>query len=185
MVKVDLAKTYTVEEYLTLEAKSESRHEFYSGKIFEMPGNTILHNQICINLWMNFRNQLPRDAYSIGTETVKVKIKGENIFLYPDVFICKIIAYPETTIVINDPVLIAEVMSDSSRRYDCTDKFIQYRKIDSLIYYLMIEPEKQVVFFYEKTADGDWIAKTYTENEEVVKFPLLNATIGIGDIYCM
>jgi Uma2 family endonuclease len=183
MVKIDLEKTYTVEEYFELEAKSESRHEFFYGNLFEMPGTTFLHNQICMLLWMIFRNQLSREAYSIGTESVKVKIEAEDIFLYPDVFICKIIANPETTIVINDPVLIAEVLSDSTRRYDSTDKFIQYRKIESLQYYLLVEPEKQVVIFYEKAADGDWVSKTYTENEEEVKLTFLNATIRIGDIY--
>lgn len=183
MVKIDLEKTYTVEEYLALEAQSESRHEFFYGNLYEMPGTSFLHNQICMLLWMIFRNQLPSNMYSIDTESVKVKIPGEDVFLYPDVFISKIIENPETTFVLNDPVFIADVLSDSTRRYDSTDKFIQYRKIESLQYYLLVEPEKQVVFFYEKAADGDWIAKTYTENEEEVKLPLLNASIRIGDIY--
>jgi Uma2 family endonuclease len=183
MGKIDLEKTYTVEEYLELEAKSELRHEFFYGNLFEMPGTTFLHNQICMLLWMIFRTQLSKDTYSIGTESVKVQIQGEDVYLYPDVFVSNAIANPESTFVIKDPVLIAEVLSDSTRRYDSTDKFIQYSKIESLQYYLLVEPEKQVVIFYEKAADGDWLAKTYTENEEEVKLPLLNASLRLGDIY--
>ncbi len=183
MVKIDLEKKYTVEEYLALEAQSELRHEFFYGNLYEMPGASFLHNQICMLLWMIFRNQLPGNLYSIGSESVKIKIQGEDVFLYPDLFVSSLIENPGNTYVIKDPVLIAEVLSDSTRRYDSTDKFIQYRKIDSLQYYLLIEPEKQVVIFYEKAADGDWVGKTYTENDEVVKLPALKATIRLGDIY--
>jgi hypothetical protein len=36
MVKFDREKTYTVEEYLTLEAQSELRHEFFYGNLYEL-----------------------------------------------------------------------------------------------------------------------------------------------------
>jgi Uma2 family endonuclease len=183
MVKIDLEKTYTVEEYLALEAQSEIRHEFFYGNLIEMPGASFLHNQMCMLLWMIFRNKLPKELYSVGSESVKIKIPEEDVFLYPDVFVSKFISNPKVTFVVSDPILIAEVLSDSTRRYDSTDKFIQYRKIDSLQYYLLVEPEKQVVIFYEKAPDGDWVAKTYTENEEVVNLPKLNAFIRIGDVY--
>lgn len=183
MVKNELEKTYTVEEYLALEAQSEVRHEFFYGNLFETPGTTFLHNQICMLLWIILKNQLSKEDYSVGTESVKIKIKDEDIYLYPDVFVSKKVANPQHTIVINDPVLIIEVLSDSTRRYDSTDKFIQYRKIDSLEYYLLVEPEKQVVIFYEKAADGNWVAKTYIDDDEVVNLPKLSATMRIGDIY--
>ncbi len=51
--------------------------------------------------------------------------------------------------------------------------------------YLTLEAQSELrqEFFYEKSADGDWVAKTYTEPEEIVKLPLLNATISLADIY--
>jgi Uma2 family endonuclease len=183
MVKIDLKKTYTVEEYLELEAKSESRHEFYYGNLFEMPGTTILHNELCIALLLILKSKLSKQEYRVLVESVKVRVKQEDVFLYPDVVVAPLSENPETGYILSQPILIAEVLSDSTRRYDSTDKFIQYRKIESLQYYLLVEPEKQVVIFYEKAPDGDWVSKTYTENEEEVKLPLLNATIRIGDIY--
>ncbi len=183
MVKINLEKTYTVEEYLALEAQSELRHEFFYGNLFEMPGTTILHNELCIALLMILKSQLLKGEFKILMESVKVRISSEDIFLYPDVVVAPVGQNSVDSYVINDPVFIAEVLSDSTRRYDSTDKFIQYRKIDSLQYYLLVEPEKRVVIFYEKAADGDWVAKTYTENDEEVKLPKLNATIRLGDIY--
>jgi Uma2 family endonuclease len=183
MVKIDLEKKYSVEEYLTLEAQSELRHEFFYGNLYEMPGTTILHNELCIALLIILKNQLSKSNFKVLMESVKVRINSDDVFLYPDVVVAPVANNIMDAYVINGSVFIAEILSDSTRRYDSTDKFIQYRKIDSLQYYLLVEPEKQVVIFYERAADGDWVSKTYTENDEEVKLPLLNAIIRVGDIY--
>jgi Uma2 family endonuclease len=183
MMKVDLEKTYTVEEYLALEAQSELRHEFFYGNLYEMPGTTILHNELCIALLLLLKSKLSKQDYKILIESVKVRVNDENVFLYPDVVVASVLNNAENSYILSQPIFISEVLSDSTRRYDSTDKFILYRKIDSLQYYLLVEPEKQVVIFYERTVDGEWESKTYTENEEEIKLPLLNASIRVGDIY--
>jgi len=75
------------------------------------------------------------------------------------------------------------VLSDSTRKYDLTDKFIQYQKISSLQYYLAVEPQKQLVIFYEKDGTNNWLAKTYTALDETVQLPKLDASFALSDIY--
>jgi Uma2 family endonuclease len=183
MVNVELNKTYTVEEYLTLETQSELRYEFFYGNIYEMPVTTILHNELCIALLILLKSQLSKNDFKVLMENVKVRINSDDVFLYPDVIVAPTPKNTDLAYEAKNPIFIAEVLSDSTRRYDSTDKFIQYSKIDSLQYYLLVEPEKQVVIFYEKAADGEWFSKTYTELEELVKLPLLNASISLADIY--
>ena len=43
-------KKYTLSEYLTREARSLQKHEFYNGKIVRMAGAEARHNQIEANL---------------------------------------------------------------------------------------------------------------------------------------
>jgi len=38
-------KIYSVEEYIQFEWKSEQRHEFINGKLFEMPGEKSFRDQ--------------------------------------------------------------------------------------------------------------------------------------------
>ncbi len=175
----------SVEDYFKSEEVSEVKHEFYYGKLFEMPGAPILHNNLCLRFFLLFFTKLQKAGFQVNIENVKVKIENEEIYLYPDVIVTKEKLETMNDYFVQQPVLLAEVLSDSTRKYDSTDKFIQYQKIVSLRYYLLVEPEKQVVIFYEKDDKGEWSAKTFTELSEVLSFPVLETEISLGDIYSL
>ncbi|MEJ7829189.1 MAG: Uma2 family endonuclease, partial [Segetibacter sp.] len=162
------------------------RHEYYNGKLFEMPGATLLHNEICIRLLMVLTSLIKGKGWKIYIENVKVKIEHEEIYLYPDIVLMNPTeesAEKMNDYVVHQPILLAEVLSDSTRKYDSTDKFILYQKISALRYYLLVEPEKHVVIFYEKDDAGEWYAKTYTELTEVISLLKLQAQFTLADIY--
>lgn len=182
----DTDRLYSLEEYIKLDESGTLRHEFYRGKLFSMPGETLFHNEICIKLLILLTTALKPKGWKTYIESVKVKIESDEIYLYPDIAVMK----PEENstsffekYIIHNPVLIAEVLSDTTRKYDLTDKFFQYQKISSLRYYLLVEPEKQVVFFYEKEEGGEWTARTFTEMNEVISLPVLQSQFTLADIY--
>jgi Uma2 family endonuclease len=168
---------YTVEGYLKLEETGDVKHEFYYGKLFQIPGAPVLHNNICLKLFLALYSRLHSIGFQVNVENVKVKVENEEIYLYPDVLVTKESFQSMKDYVIHQPTLIAEVLSDS------TDKFIQYQKISSLQYYLLVEPEKHVVIFYEKDGSGEWTGKTFTEMDEVIGLPFFQAQITLADIY--
>ena len=81
------------------------------------------------------------------------------------------------------PELIVEVLSETSRVRDLTDKFIQYRKIETLNYYLLAEPEKYLILLNFKNEKGDWEMISFTQKEEIISLPKLNITLSLDDIY--
>ncbi|MCW3111430.1 MAG: Uma2 family endonuclease [Segetibacter sp.] len=174
---------YTFEGYLKLEEAGEVKHEFYYGKLFEMPGAPVLHNNICLKLFLSLYNRLNAYGYQLNVENVKVKVENEEIYLYPDVLVTKESFQTMKDYIVHQPALIAEVVSDNTRKYDSTDKFIQYQKISSLQYYLLVEPEKHLVIFYEKDESGNWSSKTLTEMNEVIELPFFLTQISLTDIY--
>ncbi len=184
-VSVEEGKKYSLEEYIKIDETGTVRHEYFDGKLIPMPGETKHHNELCINLLVALKTRL-KPSFKVFIENVKVKIEDEDKYVYPDIAVeaeepAK--HFPYKNYIIYAPVLIAEILSDSTRKYDFTDKFILYQKISSLKYYLLIEPEKQVVLFYEKNDEGEWMAKTYTELNEVIELKSLNASIKLQDIY--
>jgi Uma2 family endonuclease len=182
----DTDKRYSLEEYIKLDETGTLRHEFYKGKLFAMPGETLLHNEICIRLLMRLTAVLQPKGWKTYIESVKVKIENEEIYLYPDIVVMnpnEEALNPNKSYIIHHPALIAEVLSDSTRKYDSTDKFILYQKISTLKYYLLVETEKHVVIFYEKDDNGEWSGKPFTEMDEVISLPFFQAQLTLADIY--
>jgi Uma2 family endonuclease len=176
---IELKEKMSDEEYFLFEEKSELRHELINGNLYEMSGISIFHNNIVGNLYFILRSLLKDTEWRIAFENFRVKNPESNYFC-PDIAIC----YPEVEKYYSDkPILIIEVLSDTTRKYNLTDKFIQYQKIPTLQYYLCVEPEQQVVIFYHKQEDGEWMTETYTKDEQNISLPALKISFNVKDIY--
>jgi Uma2 family endonuclease len=173
----------SVEEYIAFEETSETRHEYINGKLYEIPGTTDFHNLICGSIYMMLRQLFKRTATRVFQENIKVRIKNDKDYTYPDVFVTGDERDADSRHIKRYPSLIIEVLSDKTRVYDKTDKFIRYQNIDSLQYYLTVEPEKTLVECYSKQADGSWEVETFTQKSEVVALNLLNIQLPLCDIY--
>lgn len=178
MKVIELDKPLTEEEYFLFEEKQELGHELIYRNLYELSGISIFHNQIVGNLLFLFHTFLKGTAWELVFESFKIKTIEGNFF-YPDIAICytEVEKYFSTK-----PLLIVEVLSDDTRKYNLTDKFIQYQKIETLQYYLCVEPEQQVILFYYKQND-EWIAETFTKDEQIISLPALNISFSLKDIY--
>jgi len=122
-------------------------------------------------------------GYEVFIENMKVKIQNENQYYYPDIFITKEAETDENKYVQFEPELIVEVLSETTRTKDMVDKFIQYRKIKTLNYYLLAEPEKYLVLCNFKDQQGEWNMTSYTKPDEIIPLPNLNISLAMKDIY--
>lgn len=183
MQSLELHKTYTPEEYFSIEEAGELRHEFINGNLIEMSGASRKHHKICKNILRILENLLSDKGYEVFIENMKVKIENENQYDYPDIFITKEAETNENEYVQFKPELIVEVLSETTRAKDLVDKFIQYRKIKTLDYYLLVEPEKYLVLCNFKNEQGEWDMISYTQHDEIISLPALNISLSMADIY--
>jgi Uma2 family endonuclease len=139
----------------------------------------MFHNNISGNIYILIRMLLKGTAWRVFIENFKVRTPDKNYF-YPDIVVCE--RNPEKYYA-EKPVLIVEVLSDTTRQFDLGDKFIQYRKIKTLNYYLCVEPELQVVIFFFKNDSGEWMSQTYTKDEDKIELKSLNTSFTLKDIY--
>ncbi len=63
------------------------------------------------------------------------------------------------------------------------DKFIQYRKINTVSYYLIIEPQKYLVLCHSKDENGEWDMISYTQIDETIQLPRINISLPLREIY--
>jgi Uma2 family endonuclease len=144
----------TEEEYINYELQSDIRHEFVNGKLIDIPRESDLHNDIVSNILIALKTILKLQGYNVYFESVKIKVPQEAKYYYPDVFVTKEKTTGTKEYMKHKPELIVEVLSESTRKYDTVDKFINYQKFSSLQYYILVEPETTLVQLFHR-ADED------------------------------
>lgn len=177
-------KKYTPEEYLALEEKAEYRSEYDNGAIIAMSGGSFNHARIIGNINRAFGVKLGSHCESVTTD-VKVQVKNYRKFYYPDVLvICgKPEFYEKRNDTVVNPVLIVEVLSDSTEAKDRGEKLLAYRTLDSLQEYVLVSQSGPIVEQYTKTADGNWIHKATIGLKSAVRFESVEVEISLEEIY--
>ena len=187
MLTTEVSRTYTIEEYLAMEEVALEKHEYVNGNIIKMPGGTIYHNLIAGNAITALNNalrKLPQKYFVMGSD-MKVFIPQKKQIRYPDALvICEKIETVEgrKDVIIN-PLVIIEVLSDSTRKFDKTGKFELYQRIPSLKEYILIEqtyPEVTGFYREEKTL---WRTQEVNKINEQFVFRALGIKIDLEEIY--
>jgi Uma2 family endonuclease len=176
---------YTPEEYLELEENAEYKNEYIDGEIIPMTGGTTNHNKIAGNFYKKFPLTIKGQDYEIYIGDVKLWIPHFRIYTYPDVIVVKdkpIYAGTGTTTITN-PWLIVEVLSNSTKNYDKTDKFKYYRSIPEFQEYIMIDQYSFAVEQFAKKAVGQWIFQEYEGAEAILVLDSIDFQIAFRDIY--
>ena len=174
-------KTWTVEEYLELEKNSEIKHEYYFGKIIEMPGEAKRANEIVNNCLEILRKPLRKRAVKTYTHDIKLAVDPRFIYRYPDL-VAAPVADDEDEFMVLQPVLTVEVASENSAFTDSVTKMLEYTKIPTLQYYLIVYQDKVVVNFH-KNKDGKWLTETLTKLTDEVSLDLFDLKFTLADIY--
>ena len=172
----------THEQYFALEEKSETRHEYYQGEIFNLAGGTLNHAKIISNCLRNSR--LNENCTIISTD-MRVWIEAVDLFTYPDILIIcgapQFYKHRDDTVL--NPVLIAEVLSESTKSYDRGDKFYFYRRIPTLKHYLLIDQYAPHVEYFRLREDGHWILSEFSDLSDRLEISEPDFSLTLKEIY--
>ena len=154
MTRVARKIRISVEEYLKIEQEDNQRYEYLNGLLYAMAGGTVPHNEIGGNLfghlWGNSTVR-GRGCKPYNSDT-KIEITKEERYVYSDTFVvCG--ELDESTAIsgaIRNPVVIFEVVSDSSVHYDHGDKFRAYRTLRSLREYVIVDQHQPTITVYRR-----------------------------------
>ena len=176
---------YSPEEYLELEVNSEIRHEYINGLIIPMTGGTPNHNQLALNFSGTLNYLLKRQPYQVFVTDQRLWIPTRKIHTYPDIMVVKTpLEYEQgrkDTLV--NPVMIAEVLSKSTKSYDRDEKFAAYRTIPSLQEYILIDQYTMHVEQYFRTDNNKWIFSEFTDADVSLNLASISCQIMLSDIY--
>ncbi|MDQ3814367.1 MAG: Uma2 family endonuclease [Armatimonadota bacterium] len=152
-----LAEHYiTEDEYWALEAGSDIKHEYFDGCIFSRPGGSPEHNRLAANAVISLGSQLRgTPCRAVGSDQ-RVKVEATGLNTYSDVVVyCRPWRFdPREKNTLLNPVVLIEVLSDSTADYDRTIKFDHYKQIESLRDYILIAQDRVRVEHFHRTATG-------------------------------
>jgi Uma2 family endonuclease len=185
MTVVAPVKAISPAEYLKLEVKSTNRHEYRRGEIIEMTGGTPTHNEIIGALTVILRVSLKGKPLQVFVTDQRLFIPDRQVYTYPDVMVVpRPIALQEgRKDTVTEPILIVEVLSNSTKNYDRGEKFADYRSIPTFQEYLLIDQTKPHVEHYLKQGANQWLLREYSQLENRLELTSLGLELSLAEIY--
>jgi Uma2 family endonuclease len=173
------------DEYLRLERQAEYKSEYLNGEIFAMSGASRQHNLVVGNVFGELRQQLRDRPCQAYVNDMRVKVRSNTFYTYPDVaVVCGEPQFEDKEVdTLLNPTLLVEVLSQSTERYDRIAKTSYYRTIDSLQEHLLVPQHEFRVEQYLRQPNGQWSLTQYTSPDEVVQLPSIDCALRLGDIY--
>lgn len=180
-----LPKRYSPEEYLAIEVESTERHEYRNGERIPMAGALPNHNQVAGNIYATFNFALRRKPYQAFVTDQRLWIPQYQIYTYPDVMVMALplVLQDGRKDTVMNPILIVEVLSDSTADDDRGDKFAAYRSMPSFQEYLLVSQSSQRIEHYVKRSEKKWDFQIYDESDTVVQLSAIDLELAIADIY--
>jgi Uma2 family endonuclease len=152
-------KRMTYAEYLRSEAASETKHEYLRGEVYAMAGGTPAHAALAMALGAALSNALEGGSCTVFGSDLRVRVEATDLSTYPDIIVVcgsvEVSALDRNAVV--NPILIAEVLFDSTEAYDRGEKFAHYRRIPSLRHYLLVSQREPRLELYSKDARAGWM----------------------------
>jgi Uma2 family endonuclease len=176
-------RRYTFQEYLDLEASSERRHEFFDGAVYAMSGGSPDHSRLAANVIHMLAIQLAGKPCQAFTSDLRVRVLETGLATHPDVsVICGTLERdPEDQNTATNPVLIVEVLSPSTERYDREEKFAHYRRVPSLAAYVLISQEERRLEVFSRNDDGSWTLREARSG--TVDLKAIGCRLSVDDVY--
>ena len=150
-----LPSHYSPEEYLALEASSNTKHEYINGEIYAMAGASDAHVTVALNIAAALKAHLRGGPCRVFISDMALQVQASNAYFYPDVFVS---CQPEDRgPAKTDATLVVEVLSPSTAAFDRGAKFSHYRHLPSLRELILIDPQERTADLYRKGSDGLWV----------------------------
>lgn len=175
----------TPEEYLELERNSEERHEYFDGEIFAMSGAKRNHNVIAWNIGGELRQKLKgRDCEAYPAD-MRVFVPETGLYTYPDlVVVCGEPEFQDDVFdTLLNPILLIEVLSETTEGYDRGKKFQHYRSIESLQEYVLVEQDEARIEKYVRHGDGFWLLSEAIGIDAEIEFASIESRLALAEVY--
>ena len=176
----------TEAEYLEYERESHVKHEYFAGEIFAATGASEQHNLIASNVNASLHTQLRQRSCRVYPSDMRVKVTQTGLHTYPDITI--VCGQPQFTDdekrdTLLNPIVIFEILSPSTERYDRGMKFQHYRTIETLTEYILIAQDAHRIEHYIRHEQDRWILSEAVGIDTILILSSVDCQLHLADVY--
>ena len=175
----------TEEQYLAIDRAAEFRSEFLDGEMIAMSGGSMRHAQLQANVIGELFAALRGGDCRVYSSDFRARVSKTRMYAYPDVsVVCgePALADERQDILLN-PVVIFEVLSPSTEKYDRGVKFRYYRTIDSLTDYVLVDQDQVRIEQYCHETDNTWTLHDHQKLDDELKIASIGVSLPLSRIY--
>ena len=170
------------EDYLVAEEAASFKNEYLAGEAYAMAEASEWHNRISGNIFFHLRAATRGHRCRTFAADMKLRITAHRAYYYPDVML---VCDPADNhpIYKTSPCFIAEVLSPNTAAIDQREKWLHYRDLPGLRYYLLADSDKREARFFSR--DGDVWREQTLGPEDIVEIACdgLALPLSLDDLY--
>jgi len=164
--------------------ESPYRYELIDGLVYDMTGSSPEHGAISTNILTLLKQQLPKGGSCRVYEDQYVVIPGKPSVVPDIVLTCSLSDWDKSKRLkpfkIQSPLIVVEVLSPRTERYDRAEKFARYQSCPSLEIYMLVSQDEPHVEIY-RCATG-WKLELFL-SDQVIKLDQLDLELPLAEIY--
>jgi Uma2 family endonuclease len=168
----------TLAEFLEWEERQELRYEFDGFQPFAMTGGTAAHAAMQRNLAVSIGGKLRGRPIQFFGSALKIEVAGR--IRYPDGFVVCTPQSPRATRVL-DPVVIFEVLSESTARTDLVAKNREYAETPSVRRYVILTQDEIGGTMFKRIGD-DWVGHLLAPGA-IIRMPEIGIEVPLAEFY--
>ena len=172
----------TVERYLQAYRSAPGRYELVDGTVLKMSAETVRHVRLKGRVFRALAAAVDKKGADceVFQDGMAIKISA-NTAREPDVSVQCGKELVDTSMLLDKPLIVVEVVSPSSVSRDENQKLAEYFSVPSIMHYLIVWPHKAICYHHKRIAD-DKILTTIVRAGKVA-FDPPGISISFKDIF--
>ena len=140
-----------VDEFIAWAEGRPGRHELQDGQIIAMSPERVRHLEVKSNALDALKRAIRQAQLACYALPDGATVRINNLTAFePDALVYCGSRLPPKAIQIPNPVIVVEVLSDSTARRDAHEKLLGYFTVSSIQHYLIVDAEKRCVVHHKR-----------------------------------
>jgi Uma2 family endonuclease len=170
---------WTLEQFLAWEERQELRYEFDGLGPIGMAGGSEAQAEIQRNLLIAVGTRLDRPPCRIIGSDLKLLV-AEHI-RYPAAMILCSPRGPGRSVV-SDPVIVFEILSESTANTDLIEKNAEYRATPAVQRYVILEQTHAAAIVFSRKGE-DWVSEIVAGEQAILRLPEVGVEVPLAELY--